>query len=333
MKVAQITPYSFPHIGGIEIHVENLSKALSKFYDVEIISSSTIPSLPIPYSPIPLKKRKCNAEIYHAHVPSPFFAYIYSSEDKFVVTYHNDVEVPDEVLGISIPRFAAKKIEEINEKVTRKVLDRAEVIVATTSDYARTSKILRDYEEKLEFIPNGVRVEDFDFYSEKENFVLYVGRLVKYKGLDCLIEALENSEERLVVAGDGEDRKYFEKMAEEKSVNAKFLGKVEYEKVKELMRKAKCLVLPSKTRLEAFGIVLLEAMASGTPVIAYNTPGVREIAKKAGYTFESVEELREKIKKLDSKTVRKLGRRGRKVAESYSWEKVAEKISKIYESL
>lgn len=163
--------------------------------------------------------------------------------------------------------------------------------------------------------------------------MLYVGRLVKYKGLNYLIEALEKTEEELVVAGDGEDREYFEKLAREKKVKAKFLGKVGYEKVRELMKKAKCLVLPSKTRLEAFGIVLLEAMASGTPVIAYNTPGVREIAKKAGYTFESVEELREIIKKLDSKTVRKLGRRGRKVTESYSWERVAEEVSKIYESL
>ena len=333
MKVAQITPYSFPHIGGVEVHVENLSKALSKFCEVEVISSSNTPSLNIPYSPIPLRKLKVRADVFHAHVPSPFFAYIYSNERKFVVTYHNDVEVPEEVFGYRIPKSVAKRVENVNEKVVRKVLERAKIIIATTADYSTTSPILRDYEEKLEIVPNGIWCEDFELKLEKKNFVLYVGRLVKYKGLQYIIEALKGSGEKLVVAGDGEDRKFFEELARKMNVRAKFLGKVSYKTVRKLMSEAKCLVLPSKTRLEAFGIVLLEAMASGTPVIAYNTPGVREIAKKGGFVFSSVEELREKIESLDGKTIRKIGKRGRKVAEKYGWENVARRTLKIYEKL
>ncbi len=333
MKVAQITPYSLPHIGGVEVHVENLSKALSKFCHVEVVSSSNTPSLNVPYSPIPLKKRKIHADVFHAHVPSPFFAYIYSNEENFVVTYHNDVEIPEEVFGRRVPKSVAKVIENVNEKVVKKVLDRARVIIATTSDYARTSHILRNYEEKVEIVPNGVWCGDFEFKLEKKNFVLYVGRLVKYKGLQYLLEALKGSDEKLVVAGDGEDRPYFESLAKKMNVNAEFLGKVSYNRVRKLMRESKCLVLPSKTRLEAFGIVLLEAMASGTPVIAYNTPGVREVAKKGGFVFSSTEELRERIESLDEKTIIKIGRRARRVAEAYSWDRVAKMTLKIYERL
>ena len=117
------------------------------------------------------------------------------------------------------------------------------------------------------------------------------------------------------------------------NVKAVFLGKVSYNNVIHLISKTKCLVLPSKNRLEAFGIVLLEAMASGTPVIASNIPGVRWVAEKGGFTFRSVEELRSLIDNLDEKTVKIIGRKGRKFAEKHDWEIIAKKVEKIYKEL
>lgn len=338
MRIAQITPYAYPHIGGIEIHVKNLSDALRlKKNDVAVISSNSgdfiLKSINIPYSPIPIKKKEVNADIYHAHIPSPFFAHAYSRERPLVVTYHNDVEIPERVSGIKIPERIAGFAEKVNFQFARKVLERADAIIATTRDYAVTSPLLREFFNKVHVIPNGIWVDDFEFTGEKDDFILYAGRIVDYKGLGILISALENTDIRLVVAGDGEDRAFFENLAEKKGVRAIFLGRVEYRRLVKLMGRAKALVLPSMTRLEAFGIVLLEAMASGTPVIAYNTPGVRYVAEHGGFVFKSIEELRDIILNLDANTVRKKGREGRRFAEMHDWNIIAERVLELYESL
>ncbi|WP_457591423.1 glycosyltransferase [Geoglobus sp.] len=334
LRIAQITPYYPPHIGGVEIHVRNLAKALSARHEVVVVSSSggdvVISSLDVPYSPIPLKYVELKADVYHAHVPSPFFASLYKDKRPLVVTYHNDVVIPESVSGYRIPGMLSRAAEGVNEVVVRKVLERADAVIATTLDYALTSPLLRDYMDRVRVVPNGIWVDDFVYRQDKEDFLLYAGRLVEYKGLAKLITALEGSKHKLVVAGDGEDRKAFEDLARRKGVNAEFLGRVSYDTLKDLMSRARALVLPSKTRLEAFGIVLLEAMASGTPVIACNTPGVRFVAMHGGLVFDSVEELRDIIEGLDDGTVRKLGRRGRGFAETHDWSVVAERIEEIY---
>ncbi|AIY90258.1 glycosyltransferase family 4 protein [Geoglobus acetivorans] len=337
MKIAQITPYAYPHIGGVEIHVKNLSKALKFRHEVITISSNSgevvLKSIPVPYSPIPLQKVNVEADVYHAHIPSPFFARMYADEGPFVVTYHNDVEVPNRVSGYTMPRFFASMSENVNWKITRDILDKADAVIATTLDYALTSPVLKEYAEKLHVIPNGIWVNDFAYSKEKEDFILYAGRLVEYKGLGTLLNALEGSGVKLVVAGDGEDREYFKSLAGKKNVDATFLGRIGYSELVGLMGRAKALVLPSKTRLEAFGIVLLEAMASGTPVIAYSTPGVRYVASHGGFVFRNELELREIIENLDDMTVVKAGKRGRKFAEMHDWSIIARKVEKLYMSL
>ncbi|AKG91284.1 Glycosyltransferase [Geoglobus ahangari] len=337
MRIAQITPYYPPHMGGVEIHVKNLTKALSERHEVDVVSSNSgdvvVPSIDIPYSPIPVMKVDVRADIYHAHVPSPFFANLFRGKKPLVITYHNDVVIPERVSGFRLPAFGSRIAEFVNEKIVRRILDEADAIIATTHDYALTSPILREYMDRVHVIPNGIWVDDFEYRREKEDFLLYAGRLVEYKGLGTLISALEGSDVRLVVAGDGEDRGRFEKLVEVKRVKAEFLGRVSYDTLKDLMSRAKALILPSKTRLEAFGIVLLEAMASGTPVIACNTPGVRFVARHGGFVFDSVEELRRIIESLDDAVVRRMGRRGRRYAERHDWRMIAREVERVYERI
>jgi len=334
MKIVMTTPYYPPHIGGIELHVKNLALELSKRHKVEVVSScgdaKRVRCLNIPYSPIPLERIKIRADVVHHHIPSPFFALMTDFKPS-VVTYHNDIVIPDRVNGRRIPFRGI--VERTSEKIVRKVLDRCDIIIATTLDYALTSNVLRDYLDKIRVVPNGIRLKDFIYTTDKEDYILYVGRLVEYKGLDVLIRALSGSNETLVVAGDGEDAEALKNLAKKMNVKAVFLGRVGYNSLIRLLSKAKCLVLPSKNRLEAFGIVLLEAMASGTPVIASNIPGVRWIAEKGGFTFESTEDLKTLLESLDEKTVKVIGRKGRKFAEKHDWEIVAKKVEKIYEEL
>ncbi len=342
-EVALITPYYLPHIGGVEIHVANIAARINSV----VISSSSkadfqVKSIPVPYSPIPLSFPEVNARVYHSHVPSPFFAAkACNLAEKFgsphVVTYHNDVVIPERVNGYKIPSFVARFIEKFNEKYVLPVLEKADAVIATTRSYAETSNVLKRVQEKLEIIPNAVDTEVFKpCNSERRDEVIYVGRLVEYKGLGFLIKAVKASKSSvgLTVVGDGEDRKVFEEMCRKLGVRANFTGRVSRKELVERIGRARLLVLPSFSRLEAFGIVLLEAMACSTPVAGANVPGVGEIASKAGFTFSSVEELAciiDEVAENDA-LVRKLGRRGRKVVEeNYCWDVVIEKITKLYE--
>jgi len=347
MKIAQITPYYPPHIGGVEIHVKELSERLSERHQVKVVSSCgngggdvtviTVPSINFPYSPIPITFPRLEADIHHSHVPSPTFAFRARDKHPHIVTYHNDVVVPSKVNGLVVPGFVASSIEKLNEKLVRPVLEKAELIIATTESYAETSEVLKEYLYKVEIVPNAVDVSLFQPVEEKEPYVIYVGRLVEYKGLGMLIEAMRevqvHEDIQLVVVGDGEDRKRFEMMASKHGLNARFTGRVGLEKLRNLISRAEILVLPSFTRLEAFGIVLLEAMACKTPVLAFDTPGVSEVAKHGGYVFSTTSELAQLILELhaDEGLRRSLGEKGRKaVEEKYSWDVVVDRIEALY---
>lgn len=351
MKIAIATPYYSPHIGGIEIHTKNLAENLRRRgHEVTVISSSSgadrvVRSLKIPYSPIPLTFPKVRAHVYHSHIPSPFFARkLAEIAEKFgiphVITYHNDVVVPKEVNGYPIPGFLGRFVEKLNDSIVFKLLERADLIIATTKSYAESSPVLSRFMDKVRIIPNAVDLKDFKPGIEagmRKPLVLYVGRLVEYKGVSTLISAMAEVQKeinaKLVIVGDGEDRKKFEKLAEKLNVYAFFTGSVSEREVVEWMQKARVLVLPSFSRLEAFGMVLLEAMACSTPVIGANTPGVSEVAIKGGITFSSIQELVEGIKRIlsDNELATKLGKAGRKVVEErFNWEVVAGEIERLY---
>jgi glycosyltransferase involved in cell wall biosynthesis len=348
MKVLLTSPYYPPHIGGVQIHTRTIARGLSeRGYDIEVVTSigydervkvTTIPCLRIPYSPIPLTFPEVHAEVYHSHIPSPFFArcVLKKRYQPHIVTYHNDVVIPDRVDGKPIPLFVSRWIEHHNEKLVRPILDTAEVIIATTSSYAATSPILSDYLEKIEIIPNAIRVKEFllgNDAGDRDSIVLYVGRLVEYKGLPILIRAMKNIQARLVVLGDGEDRNRFETLAQKIGAQVDFRGRVSDTEVQDWLRKARVLVLPGKSRLEAFGIVLLEAMACNTPVIAPNIPGVGEIARSGGLVYDEEDELSLTITRIleDDTLATTLGRNGRaSVEQNYDWESVLDKIEALY---
>ncbi len=357
MKVALTTPYYPPNIGGVEIHVYSLASKLSVRHDVSVITSRIsgrtsrtsgvegnvnvvdVPCLQIPYSPVPLRFPEIESDVYHSHVPSPFFAMEVAKRNMHphVVTYHNDVVVPEKVGGYRIPKPIGNCIEGVNRRLVRDVLENSDAIIATTRDYARTSEVLRDFDVAV--VPNGIDYKAFHPgppAGDRERLVLYTGRIVAYKGLGVLIEAMsEIDDAKLVVVGDGEDRVRFEKLARRKGVDALFRGRVGEDEKKMWMRKCRVLVLPSLNRLEAFGIVLLEAMASATPVVASNLPGVREVARYGGYVFEDVGDLVEKLGFLldNDRKATEIGRRGRKNAKLFDWDLVVEKVEKIYESV
>jgi len=346
MKIIQISPYFPPHVGGVEYHVKELADGLvGRGHQVSVASSCgrwtgemvTIPSIDIFYSPIPIKLPNLEADIYHSHIPSPLFAFMLRGSSPHIVTYHNDVVVPGMVNGHNMPRPFGAAIERISELVVRPVLEEAKIVIATTKSYALTSPVLKNYIHKLKIVPNAVNVSLYPRVAKKENYVLYAGRMLSYKGVESLLFAMSEVQKSadldLLLIGDGYDRSRLEEIATKLHVRAKFTGRLERSMFIDTISRAEMLVLPTQNRLEAFGIVLLEAMACETPVLAFNTPGVSEVAENGGMVYSSTEELIELILELHENEPRRayLGLKGRMaVEENYSWKRVLDCMESVY---
>src|SRR5438552_841720 len=166
--------------------------------------------------------------------------------------------------------------------------------------------------------------------------LLLVGRIVPHKGVEHFIEAARYvPEARFVIAGGGSLLEPMRALAESMGVadRVQFLGRVSDEQLPEVYAACDVFVLPSVSRLEAFGIVALEAMATGKPVIVADIPGVREIIEdgRDGLLTDPVNprDLAEKIRRLlsEPKARQRMGARGReKVLESFSIERVTDRI-------
>jgi glycosyltransferase involved in cell wall biosynthesis len=346
MKIMQISPYFPPHTGGVEYHVKELADGLvRRGHQVSVASSCgkwtgelhRIPSIDLFYSPIPVKLPKLEADVYHSHIPSPLFAFMLRSATPHVVTYHNDVVVPEMVNGHAMPRPFAAALESMTKLLVRPVLEEAKIVIATTKSYAQTSPVLKDYSDKLRIVPNAVNVSLYPKVRRKGSYVLYAGRMISYKGVESLLIAMSEVQKSadldLLLVGDGYDRSRLEEMAKNLQVRAKFTGRLERSMFIDTISRAEILVLPTQNRLEAFGIVLLEAMACETPVLAFDTPGVNEVAKNGGMVYSSTEELSELILRLhENEPLRALlGERGRKgVEENYSWKGVLDCMESVY---
>ncbi|MCS7138833.1 MAG: glycosyltransferase family 4 protein [Crenarchaeota archaeon] len=211
-------------------------------------------------------------------------------------------------------------------------------------------------EEKLEVIPNGVNVKDFNVSREEVErvkvkyglegiTVMFAGTITPRKGVEYLIKAGEILKDEkvlfLIVGNLDLDRSYAEKVMEyarRKGVNAKFTGFISYEDLKALYSACDIFVLPSLE--EGFGIALTEALASGKPVIGSNVGGIPMQIKDGwnGFLVEPAneEQLSRKIKYLveNSEERKIMGQNSRKLAEDqFDWSKIAERYLKVYKEV
>lgn len=197
-----------------------------------------------------------------------------------------------------------------------------------------------------EVIYGGVDLKKYKYQKNKKDYVLFVGRILPHKGVDNLIQAMPK-DYKLIIAGRVFDERYLEKL--KKLAKGKQIEIIENPKdtqLVELYKNASCFVLPSthkssngknNKKTELFGLVVVEAMASGTPVVVSSAASLPELVENGynGYIFKDrdINELSEKIRKIISnkKLIIELGLNGRKlVEEKFSWEKVAKHVRAIY---
>ena len=207
-----------------------------------------------------------DADIILYHYPWPFGDLLsFGVQGKpSVVLYHSDI-VKQKLSGA------------LYAPLRERFLDRADVIVATSPNYAESSAILQKHKNKVKVIPLTAipddEPEDFKIIDDLnltfKPFVLFVGVLRYYKGLDTLVRAARYVDCPVVIAGEGPERGYLEALKiRVKAENVVFTGEITKAQKKALYKRASVFAFPSNARSEAFGISLAEAAMYGVPMVS-----------------------------------------------------------------
>ncbi len=297
MKILQINKLYHPVIGGIETAVRQIAEGMNstdgfkidvlvcnntfKTVDENINGVSVIRasspgilfSMPVSTSFILLLKNMwAEYDILHVHLPFPLAElalWLVRPKNGIIITYHSD---------IVRQRFISSSIGWLHTWV----LNRAERIVVSSPNIIKSSPLLGDFGSKCDVIPFGVDIDRFNPHRGSRHkieqikreyggkIVLFIGRLVYYKGLEYLIRAMKGIDARLLIIGEGPLKKTLanevRKNGLENSVS--FIPYQPHEELINFYLASSAFVLPSVYRSEAFGITILEAMACGLPVIS-----------------------------------------------------------------
>lgn len=187
--------------------------------------------------------------------------------------------------------------------------NRVDYFIANSNYIAK--RIKKNYNKEATVIYPPVNTDDFELYEQKEDFYLVASRMVPYKKIDVVVKAFSQMpDRRLVVIGDGPD---FDRIKNIATKNIELLGYQSFSSLKKYMQKAKAFVFAAE---EDFGIVLVEAQACGTPVIAFGKGGCLEtvVSGETGLFFynqtpdaikEAVNEFERKIDIFDPPSIRK----------------------------
>jgi glycosyltransferase involved in cell wall biosynthesis len=214
--------------------------------------------------------RRLRADVLHLHVPYPpgdVGHLLLNGGRRLVITYHSDVVRQRMILRLYRP-------------LLRRVLARADAIIATSPNYLQSSPFLRQMPGKCRVIPIGIDPSGFarsdrlqvDAIRQRYGtpLLLFVGRLRYYKGVEYLLQALEQIPARLLIVGTGPQERAWRALASRLGLSDRvvFLGCVTDEVLPSCYHACDVFVLPSSHRSEAFGTVQLEAMAAGRPVVS-----------------------------------------------------------------
>ncbi|MEI6378405.1 MAG: glycosyltransferase family 4 protein [Candidatus Falkowbacteria bacterium] len=295
-----------------------------------------------------LFKQLKGAEIIHLHYPFYGCAFLIAAYRRIIdrrcrllVHYHMDTRAQG---------WKGLVFKTYRYLLAPWVFRCADAITCASLDYVKHGDMAGFYAKhaaKFVQVPFGVDADKFHPGENQQKQILFVGGLDKahyFKGLDILLEAFAGLsgpmiDYRLVIVGHGDLLPVYREMAVKLGVAERvdFRDQVNDAQLAEVYRESSFLVLPSINRNEAFGLVLLEAMASGLPVIASNLPGVRSVFRNGqhGYLVRpgDTDDLGKKIWQLaaNDQQYQMMRTAARElVLERYTWQKAAERLNELY---
>jgi len=364
MRILHVYKDYYPILGGIENHIRLLAEGQAALgHQVVVLVTSltprttvgdhdgvrvikagraaTVSSTPFSLS-LPTYLARLKPEITHLHFPYPLgeMAHLLLGRGRpTVITYHSDVVRQKGWLRLYRP-------------LLWRALRRADRIIATSPRYVQSSPYLRELADRCQVIPLGIEVARFrqappeSVAGLRKRFgtplLLFVGRLRYYKGLSNLLRAMVGLPAHLVVVGEGPMRRTWEVEAGELGLaeQGHFAGEVEEEDLPAYYHACDLFVLPASQRSEAFGAVLLEAMASGRPVISTELGTGTSWVNRDGETGLVVppadpQALRGAVARLleDEGLRHKMGEEGRRRAEDFDVRLLVERVLALYQDV
>ncbi|MGO4919920.1 glycosyltransferase [Maribacter spongiicola] len=357
MKILQVNKYYQPDIGGVETVVKQFAENLGEGFDVTVLcvkknfslkkdieiindvkvircaSFGTFWSMPVSISFfITFFKLYRNFDILHFHEPFPLaslLSFFIGKRNKIAVTWHSDI----------IKQKSLKNIVEIFQK---NLCKKATIIFTTSPNLLEYSNILKKFRNKVFILPLSIPVNKY-VSDIDDNYILYLGRLAYYKGIEVLLNAHEiaKTDLELLIVGSGEKEitDIILEHCHKSSKKIRFINRFVSEEEKEVfLKNCSFFVLPSIAASEAFAIIQLEAMIQGKAVINTNLPtGVPFVSQdgKSGITVSPMDhqELADALDKLAENIGlrQNFGRNGHKrVHEHFSDDVIIEKLRKKY---
>lgn len=290
-----------PHIGGVETVMQQTAEYMRRYAKTKVLccrdgfgltkrekvnhvpvtyagSLGTAASCPLSFSFIEEFRRKVMlADTVELHLPFPVadLALLLSGyKGRVVVAWHSDV-------------VRQKTILKLYKPLMKWLLKRADTIIVATQAHIDSSPYLQPYREKCVIVPYGIEPADYEhrphlsplsavMHDKTAKKVLFTGRLVYYKGADILLEAFSGlqTNAELFFAGTGVLENELKARAEALGIAERvhFLGRRMTPELRDMFAECDLFVLPSVANSEAFGIVQLEAMVNGKPVINTSLP-------------------------------------------------------------
>ncbi|MFC1770450.1 glycosyltransferase family 4 protein [Candidatus Margulisiibacteriota bacterium] len=292
MKIAILSPIAWRtpprHYGPWESVASNIAEGLvRKGYDVTLfatadsITAGQLESVcPTPYEEdksIDPKVWEC-LHISNLMEQADRFDIIHSNYDFLPLTYSSLIKTP---LVTTIHGFTSKKILPVYKKYNKNTY------YVSISDSDRSPDL--DYAAT---VYNGINMDDFDFYGDHGKYLLFFSRMHPEKGPKQAIEIAKKFQMPLIMAGIIQDKEYFEKEVEPHIDGdfIKYIGSVGPDKRSKLLGEAYALLHPIYFK-EPFGLSVAEAMACGTPVVAFNLGSMPELIqdKKTGFLVADVQ--------------------------------------------
>ncbi len=309
MKIAQIAPLWIPvppyNYGGTELVVSWLSDYLTeKGHEVTLFASgdSRTKARLVPIWP---------KSLWRSHLSCPHA--VYSLLYNKLLEMQDEFDIIHDHCEFYTPTYTKFLRPPIVSTLHHPLSEEAIILYKKfpNINFVAISKNQRKYSSGINIVKtiyHGLPLEKYDFNEEPEDYLLWLSKIIPQKGPAEAIEVAKKASEKLIIAGNipPDQSDYFDYRIRPLIDNKQivFVGAADFEKKVNLFKRAKAFLFPVK-RPEPFGLVVAEAMATGTPVIAYKEGSMPELIKNGenGFLVSNQEEMVEAIKKI--KTIKR----------------------------